>query len=278
MFHPRRWTLAYTEHLLGLVPLVGLARLAGAGVLLAHNLVWLATFPLTGLTMFWLVRHLTGHAGAAAVAAVLYAFSHFRFGQLGHVQILSHQWLPLMLLGLHRAAQSGGRWRDVGLAAGAFTLQALSSGYHAFFAAIAGAVFLAWLGLPATRPPLGRLIGPRRCRRRGGRAPAPALRPRRIGSRASEIGLVRNLDEVAQYVARPSSYLAARRRTGGSAPPRRGSGPGSGPVPGPAHAGARVGGRRPRVAAAAGRRWHRGRGRRPLAARARRGAGRGRPR
>ena len=83
MFHPHRWTLAYTEHLLGLVPLVGPARLAGAGPLLAHNLVWLATFPLTGLTMFWLVRHLTGHAGAAAVAAVLYAFSHFRFGQLG---------------------------------------------------------------------------------------------------------------------------------------------------------------------------------------------------
>ena len=69
MFHPHRWALAYTEHLLGLVPLVGLARLAGAGVLLAHNLVWLATFPLTGLAMFWLVRHLTGQAGAAAIAA-----------------------------------------------------------------------------------------------------------------------------------------------------------------------------------------------------------------
>ena len=125
------------------MPLVAPARLAGAGVLLAHNLVWLATFPLTGVAMFWLVRYLTGHAGAAAIAAVLYAFSHFRFGQLGHIQILSHQWLPLVLLGLHRAAQSRGRWRDVGLAAAAFTLQALSSGYQAFFAAMTGAVFLA---------------------------------------------------------------------------------------------------------------------------------------
>ncbi|HET9315926.1 MAG TPA: hypothetical protein VFQ51_10070, partial [Vicinamibacteria bacterium] len=113
MFHPHRWPLAYTEPLLGLVPLAGVARLAGAGPLLAHNLLWLATFPLTGLAMFWLVRHLTGHSGAAALAAVLYAFSPFRFGQLGHVQILSHQWLPLMLLGLHRAARSGGAWKDV---------------------------------------------------------------------------------------------------------------------------------------------------------------------
>ena len=208
MFHPHRWALAYTEHLLGLVPLVGLARLAGAGVLLAHNLVWLATFPLTGLAMFWLVRHLTGQAGAAAIAALLYAFAPFRIGQLGHVQILSHQWLPLMLLGLHRAAESRGRWRDVGLAAGAFTLQALSSGYHAFFAAIAGAVFLAWLGLPSTRPPLARLIG------RGliaGAVVAVLLLPLVVAYRLAreEIGLARSVIEVQHYVATPWSYLAA---------------------------------------------------------------------
>jgi hypothetical protein len=208
MFHPRRWTLAYTEHLLGLVPLAWPARLLGASPLLAHNAVWLATFPLTGLAMFWLVRHLTGHAGAAAVAAVLYAFSHARFGQLSHVHILSHQWLPLTLLGLHRAAESGGRWRDVALAAGAFALQALSSGYQAFFAAIAVALFAAWLVLPATRPPLGRLVG------RGalvGALVALLLAPFFVPYRfvRDEIGLARSLDEVAKHAARPASYLRA---------------------------------------------------------------------
>jgi hypothetical protein len=208
MFHPHRWALTYTEHLVGLVPVVGPARLAGAGLLLAHNLVWLATFPLVGLALFWLVRHLTGHAGAATVAAVIYAFSHFRFGQLDHVQILSHQWLPLMLLGLHRAAQSGGRWRDVGLAAGAFALQALTSGYQAFFAAIAGALFVAWLGLPTTRPPLTRLIA------RGALAGAlvallllPFFLPYRFVPDETPIG--RSLDEIAQHAARPAAYLAA---------------------------------------------------------------------
>jgi hypothetical protein len=208
MFHPHRWALAYTEHLLGLVPLVGPARLAGAGALLAHNLVWLATFPLTGLTMFWLVRHLTSQTGAAAIAALLYAFAPYRFSQLGHIQMLSHQWLPLMLLGLHRAAEGRGRWRDVGLAAGAFTLQALSSGYQAFFAAIAGAVFLAWLGLPATRPPLARLIV------RGviaGAVVAVLLLPLLLAYRVArdEVGLTRTLKEVQHYVATPQSYLAA---------------------------------------------------------------------
>jgi hypothetical protein len=208
MYHPRRWTLAYTEHLLGLVPFVGAARLMGAGPLLAHNLVWLATFPMVGLAVFWLVRHLTGHAGAAALAAVLYAFSHFRFGQMGHIQILSHQWLPLMLLGLHRAAEHGGRWRDLGLAAGAFALQALSSGYHAVFATIAGALFVGWLALPGTRPPLGRLTV------RGAVLAAivallllPFLLPYWIIR--DEVGLSRSYEEIVSYSARPRAYLAA---------------------------------------------------------------------
>ena len=207
MFYPRRETLAYTEHLVGLLPLVGPARLAGAGPLLAHNLVWLATFPMTGLAMFWLVRALTGDAGAATVSAVLYAFSPFRFGQLGHIQVLSHQWLPLVLLGLHRTARPGGRWRDLWLAALAFLLQALSSGYQAFFAAIAIAVFLAWFALPATRPPLGPLMT------RGavvGALVATLLLPFFLPYRSirAEIGLVRPLEEVAQYAASPASYLA----------------------------------------------------------------------
>jgi hypothetical protein len=208
MFHPHRWALLYTEHLLGLVPLAWPAHLAGAGLLLARNLVWLATFPLVGLTLFWLVRHLTGHSGAATLAAVLYAFSHFRFGQLSHVQILSHQWLPLMLLGLHRAAEHGGRGRDIGLATAAFAVQAISSGYQAYFAALAGVLFVAWLTLPTTRPPLGRLLA------RGGLAGlvlALVLLPFFLpyGLVQSEIGLARNLTELEHYVARPTSYLAA---------------------------------------------------------------------
>jgi hypothetical protein len=225
MFHPRRGTLTYTEHLVGLLPLVEPARLAGAGPLLAHNLVWLGTFPLTGLAMFWLVRHLTGDAGAAAVAAVLYAFSHFRFGQLGHIQVLSHQWLPILLLGLHRAARQGGRWRDLWLAGLAFLLQALSSGYQAFFAAIAVAVFLAWLALPASRPPLGGLFA------RGAIVDVvvallllPFFLP--YESVRSEIGLVRPLEEIAQYAARPASYLstpATNRWLGDLTEPFRGN-------------------------------------------------------
>lgn len=208
IFHPHRWTLAYSDHLLGLLPLAAPAYLVGGEPILVHNVVLLATFPLSGLTMFWLVRHLTGRPGAGVVAGILYAFSHYRFGQLGHVQVLSHQWLPLLLLALHRVVTGGARWRDVALAAVAFVLQALSSGYHAYAAAIALGVFVAWAAAPADRPPLGRAA------RRGLVAAAlaaailvPVFLPYYVVRR--EVGLTRHLSEVRHYSARPSSYLAA---------------------------------------------------------------------
>ncbi len=208
IFHPHRRTLAFSDHLLGLVPLAAPVALAGGGPVLRHNAVLLATFPLAGLTMFLLVRHLTGHAGAAGVAGVLYAFSHYRFGHLGHVQLLSHQWLPLLLLGLHRVVTGGGRWRNWALAAGAFALQALSSGYHAYFSAFAVVLFVLWVGGPAGRPALGRLT--RRGLLVGGIVTLillPAFLPYyRV---RAEIGLTRARSELALYSARPTSYLAA---------------------------------------------------------------------
>ena len=206
MFHPHRWTLAYTEHLLGLLPLAAPAHLAGAGPVLVHNTVWLATFPLVGLALFWLVRDLTGSGAAAAVAATLYAFSHVRFGMLGDTAALAHAGLPLMLLGLDRAIRDGGRWRDVALAAAALALQTLASWAQGAYAGVAGALFLLWAALPATRPPLGRLW------RRGAIAAGllallllPLALPYAIVQ--DEIGLAADPAVVAGHAARPSSYL-----------------------------------------------------------------------
>ncbi|MBI2468004.1 MAG: hypothetical protein HYV62_09345, partial [Candidatus Rokubacteria bacterium] len=182
-------------------------RLAGGNPILVHNVVLFATFPLVGLTMFFLVRHLTGHSGPATVAALLYAFSHYRFGHLSHINVLGHQWVPLMLLGLHLAVARRARWRDVTLATGAFVLQALSSGYYGAFSAVALAVFVLWVAAPAGRPPLGRLV------LRGLIAGAvgalvltPTVVPYYLVRRES--GLIRELAETQLYSARLTSYLA----------------------------------------------------------------------
>lgn len=210
IFYPRRWTLAFADHLVGLLPLALPVRLAGGSPVLVHNVVLFATFPLAGLTMFWLVRTLTGRAGAGVVAGALYAFSHYRLAQLGHVQVLSHEWLPLIFLGLHRVMAGGGQWRDLALVAAAVVLQSLSSGYNAALTAVAVTVFVAWMAAPSGRPAVARVA------RRGlavGALTALVLLPFFLPYAAvrREFELVRSLTEVEDYSARPEAYLTPAR-------------------------------------------------------------------
>ena len=112
MFHPHRWALAYTEHLLGLVPLRrpraprGRRRAPRPQPRLARHVS--ADRPRDVLA--GAAPHRPGRRRRDR--GVLYAFSPFRIGQLGHVQILSHQWLPSCCWGSTarpRAAGAGGR-------------------------------------------------------------------------------------------------------------------------------------------------------------------------
>jgi hypothetical protein len=132
IFHPEPLTLAYSEHFLAQsVPLVPVLALTGNPIL-GYNLVFLSTFVLSGLFAFLLLRDLTGSSGGAFVGGLVYAFSPYRVEQLSHVQILSSQWLPLVLLGLRRHLASGRR-APLALAAAALAVQGLSSGYLLLF-------------------------------------------------------------------------------------------------------------------------------------------------
>jgi hypothetical protein len=66
--------------------------------LLASKAVILTSFLLCAVSMYLLVRYLTGSPWAAAIAGFVYAFAPARMHQLGHVQLLSMQWMPLIVL------------------------------------------------------------------------------------------------------------------------------------------------------------------------------------
>jgi hypothetical protein len=134
-FHPRPSSFAYTEPLLPIALQGAPLLLAGGSPVLAHNLVLLLSFPLAGLAMFLLVRDRTGSAVAALLAGLAWAFSAYRFQHLVHVQSLATQWLPLAVLFLLRALDTG-RGRDAALAALFALLQVLSSGYYAVMTAL----------------------------------------------------------------------------------------------------------------------------------------------
>ena len=102
--------------------------------MIVYNLFLLATFVLAGVSMYALVRSLTGQAPAALVAGVAFAFYPFRFEHYGHFELMFCFWIPLVLLALHRTLARG-RVRDGVLTGAAFAGQMFSSMYFGIYLA-----------------------------------------------------------------------------------------------------------------------------------------------
>jgi hypothetical protein len=132
IFHPEPLTLTYSEHLFAQA-LQGLPVYAATGnLLLTHNVLFLSTFVLSALGVYLLVRDLTGHAGAAFVAGLLYGFAPYRINQFTHLQVLSSQWMPFVIFSLRRFFVTRA-WRYVAVATATLVLQNLSCGYYLVF-------------------------------------------------------------------------------------------------------------------------------------------------
>jgi hypothetical protein len=95
IFHPRPWTLAYSDATL-LEGAVG-APLIWAGVdpLLAANGLFLLAFPLCGLAFFHAGRRLTGDPRAGLMTGVLGAWYPFHAEHYSHLELQWFMFLPL---------------------------------------------------------------------------------------------------------------------------------------------------------------------------------------
>lgn len=206
IFHPEPLTLAYSEHMIVNAIMAWPVLWLGYNALVAHNVLFLLTFALSGLGGYLLGYQLTGRRAAAWLVGLGFAFSAFRFGHLGHLQILSCQFMPFVLLYLHRW-QRAPRW-GWALGFGFFwLLQILSCGYHALFISLAVGLFLIYYGLP------GRWWRQRARLLQLGAVclgilllVAPFFYPYLQVKRQQ--GFVRKAQEVEFYSARPLNYLA----------------------------------------------------------------------
>jgi hypothetical protein len=155
IFYPERNTLAYSETLL--VPGLLAAPLHWLGVapILIYNLVFLSGFALSGVGTALLVRRLTGHAGAAILAGIVFAFPPYRIDHYAHLQLQQTQFIPLALWAFHRLLDSG-RLRDGALLGVCTACQMLSCMYYGIFlipymAVVCGALLIARGALPRKR-------------------------------------------------------------------------------------------------------------------------------
>jgi hypothetical protein len=143
IFYPTPLTLAYSEHLLPLAVQALPLYLLTHSLVLCYNLLFLSTFVLSALGAYLLARALTESPRAAFLAGLFYGFALYRIDQIGHLQVLSSQWMPFALLGLWRFAETRQTGPLIG-AALALLAQGLSCGYYLFFFWPFAAAFAVW--------------------------------------------------------------------------------------------------------------------------------------
>ncbi len=135
IYYPERLTLAYSENLVGSALVAAPVIWLTGNPVLAVNLVALLSCVVCGLGAFVLARRVGLSPPAAFLAGIVFAFAPPRFLRISQIH-LAVQWVPFALAFLHSYFDRG-RPQDLRLAILCFTLQALSSGHGAVFAALA---------------------------------------------------------------------------------------------------------------------------------------------
>jgi hypothetical protein len=136
IYHPQLNTLAYSENLIGSAFFAAPVLWLTGNPVLALNVVALLSCVLSGFGTYVLARRVGVSPTGAAISGIVFAFSPARFFRTGQIHLGVVQWIPLGLAALH-AYLDGGRSRDLRLAAGLFSLQALSTGHGAAFMTLA---------------------------------------------------------------------------------------------------------------------------------------------
>ncbi|MEX2425993.1 MAG: hypothetical protein WD401_04430 [Thermomicrobiaceae bacterium] len=135
ILYPYRNTLAYSDHLFGqtfmIAPLIALTD----NPILVDNIARFIALTLTGFFAYLLVYDLTGNRIAGIVAGFAFAFLPNRMSHIEHLNILTAQYLPLILLAARRALlQRSVKWAVV--LGAALLLQGLSGVYFLYFSGV----------------------------------------------------------------------------------------------------------------------------------------------
>ncbi|HKB11150.1 MAG TPA: hypothetical protein VKD69_10860 [Vicinamibacterales bacterium] len=210
IFSPEKRTLAYSETLLGYMPIAAPVLWLHGSPALAFNAVLLFSFVASAFAMYLLARHLTGRHWPSIVAGIVYAFVPYRFAHVPQIQLESMEWMPLAFLCLHLYIERR-RVKYAAALAAVIAMQALCCMYYAIFLGIALGVATPLLLLMDPQP--------RRLGAAATLAAAAALAALAAAPIATEYlrvhraeGLERTIDEVAQRSAVPQTYLSSPAR------------------------------------------------------------------
>ena len=142
-FFPTPETMAFSELLLGQLPITAPIQWLTHNPVLANNVAVLLSFPLCALAAHALAYELTRRHDAGLLGGLVFGFSAIRANEIGHVQMLSYYWLPVVLLALHCYLRTP-RLRWLALFAAASLMQVLCNGYALFQLPILVGLWVLW--------------------------------------------------------------------------------------------------------------------------------------
>ncbi len=128
IFYPLTNTIAYSDTLWAQSILTSPIIWVTHNPVFAENVAVLISFPLSAISFFLLAHYFTRNTLASAVGGLFYAFSYTRLAQIGHLPMVTSQWLPLYFLSLFTFLTTGRR-RDFALLAVWYVLSLTSSLY-----------------------------------------------------------------------------------------------------------------------------------------------------
>jgi hypothetical protein len=208
-FYPHKQTFAWSEHLMGLQLVAGPIIWLTGNAVLAHSLLELASFWAAAYFTFLLCFQVLGSRLAAFPAACAFGFVCYRISELSHLQTVSTQLVPLILLFFVkffksrkiRYATALGFWLAIQMLVSGYTAVFLSYilllfGCVVVFRTCSLTCFSFWVRL--TVPLFIAAI-----------AVYPFMEPY-IRS-AKESGKVRSIIEVEAHAARPTDYLVSAK-------------------------------------------------------------------
>ena len=134
-FHPHPNVVALMDHMLTLAVINAPLSLLADSPWFGYNLLVFLAYYLSCLGGHVFIREVTGSRQAAVWGGIFWAFLFYRFHHIGHLNILSFQWMPFIAAALIRFLRRPTRARTLVFAA-CFTVQALVSWYHAVISAI----------------------------------------------------------------------------------------------------------------------------------------------
>ena len=108
MFWPSSGSLAFSETLIGLMPITTPIQWLGGSPSTAYNVAFFLTFPLSALATHALVVSADPPPRCRAPRGLIYGFHPFRVAHFPQIQVMTSYWMPTALLGLSPTSKASG--------------------------------------------------------------------------------------------------------------------------------------------------------------------------